>query len=121
MTSTAALYAEVSSYQQEDGEKLVERLSPLRGYRVLDLGCGTGHLASVMAELVGVEGSVTGVDPDTERVCLAREAYGTASNLQFLKGMTSIFRPARTISCFQTTSCTGSQTRTVCSEMCLQT
>ena len=53
---------------------------------MLDLGCGTGYLASVLAQRVGPEGKVTGVDPDRERIRLAQEQYGTISNLQFLVG-----------------------------------
>jgi len=86
MTSSALLYRQVSSLQTEDGLKLIDRLSPLEGSRVLDLGCGTGYLASVLAQRVGPEGKVTGVDPDRERIRLAREQYGTISNLQFLVG-----------------------------------
>ena len=86
MTSSALLYRQVSSPQTEDGLKLINRLSPLEGSRVLDLGCGTGYLASVLAQRVGPEGKVTGVDPDRERIRLAQEQYGTISNLQFLVG-----------------------------------
>ena len=86
MTSSALLYRQVSSPQTEDGLKLIDRLSPLEGSCVLDLGCGTGYLASVLAQRVGPEGKVTGVDPDRERIRLAQEQYGTISNLQFLVG-----------------------------------
>ena len=48
---------------------------------MLDLGCGTGYLASVLAQRVGPEGKVTGVDPDRERIRLAQEQYGTINNL----------------------------------------
>lgn len=86
MTSSAVVYSKVSSLQAEDGLTLIDRLSPLKGSRALDLGCGTGYLASVLAERVGSTGTVTGVDPDTERIRLAREEYGIISNLEFLEG-----------------------------------
>jgi SAM-dependent methyltransferase len=35
------------------------------GQRVLDLGCGLGHVSFLVAELVGPDGSVTGLDADT--------------------------------------------------------
>ena len=34
---------------------------------ILDLGCGTGELSAYLAEPVGPEGKVIGVDPDKER------------------------------------------------------
>ena len=53
---------------------------------MLDLGCGTGYLSSVLAERVGPEGNVTGVDPDIKRILFARKKYGTVNHLNFLKG-----------------------------------
>ena len=86
MTSFAALYSQVSSPQAQDGLKLIDRISPFTNSHVLDLGCGTGYLASVLAELVRPGGKVTGVDPDRERIQVAREQYGSISNLVFLEG-----------------------------------
>ena len=60
---------------------------------MLDLGCGTGYLTSVLAQRVGPEGKVTGVDPDRGRIRLAQEQYGTISNLQFLVGNGEEFPP----------------------------
>ena len=53
---------------------------------MLDLGCGTRNLSRVLAERVGPEGKVTGVDPDRERIQIAQEQYGNDSNLNFLVG-----------------------------------
>ncbi len=50
---------------------------------VLDLGCGTGNLASVIAERVGPGGRVVAVDPDGERIRVAKETY-VCDNVQFL-------------------------------------
>ena len=51
---------------------------------MLDLGCGTGYLASVLAERVGPGGRVTGVDPSRERILLAESKYVQHNNLQFM-------------------------------------
>jgi len=44
-----------------------------RGMQVLDIGCGVGDVSFLVADLVGGEGSVVGVDLDTEALKLAEE------------------------------------------------
>ena len=79
------------SRQSDDGMGLVDKLSPLTGSNVLDLGCGTGFLANVLAERVGPDGKVTAVDPDKERIRIARKKYGKRSNIEFLDGSSESF------------------------------
>src|SRR5919106_221725 len=50
-------------------DRMVE-LGDLRGRRVLDVGCGTGRLAIVLAERHGAK--VWGIDPSAEMLELAR-------------------------------------------------
>ncbi|MBK8172866.1 MAG: methyltransferase domain-containing protein [Sandaracinaceae bacterium] len=45
----------------------------LRGTTVVDLGCGTGRDVYVLAQLVGPEGRVHGVDMTEEQLAVARE------------------------------------------------
>ncbi|MFB6232702.1 MAG: trans-aconitate 2-methyltransferase [Haloarculaceae archaeon] len=66
----------------EYGADVVELLAPEPGERILDLGCGTGHLTAEIAASVGDEGRVIGVDRSGEMVARAREAY---PDLQFLR------------------------------------
>ena len=62
------------SEQKVDGEDFIQTdVCPKVGDVILDLGCGTGELSSYLAELVGPEGKVIGVDPDKERIQLAKE------------------------------------------------
>ena len=92
MAIVAAQYEKVSiAHQAEDGLALIEKLAPAKNSRVLDLGCGTGYLASVLAERVGPEGQVIGVDPDKERIRLAQEKYGGARNIAFFEGNSDNF------------------------------
>ncbi len=91
MAMLAQRYSSVSSHQAGDGLKLIDQLSPAKNSTVLDLGCGTGYLASVLAERVGPGGKVVGVDPDKERIRLAQEKYGGRSNLVFLEGSSEDF------------------------------
>jgi len=46
------------------------------GMRVLDLGTGLGHVALQVAELVGPEGSVVGVDQSGDAIAVARSRAG---------------------------------------------
>jgi trans-aconitate methyltransferase len=68
----SALYESKCSFVWKFGEELVEILSPQPGERILDLGCGTGHLtahiAASGAQAIGMDNSSTMVDQ-------ARKAY----------------------------------------------
>ena len=80
------------SRQVNRGREFLERTQCVKeGQSVLDLGCGTGQLSAYVAELVGPEGKVTGVDPDERRVQLAMEAYGDVKNLAFSVGSSHQF------------------------------
>ena len=79
------------SRQGSDGMDLIEKLSLKDGMNVLDLGCGTGFLASVIAKRVGESGKVTAVDPDKDRIKIARGKYGSQKNLKFLEGSSEDF------------------------------
>ena len=54
---------------------------------ILVLGCGTGELSAYLAELVGPEGKVIGVDPDKERIHLALKSHSDIKNLSFEDGV----------------------------------
>jgi ubiquinone/menaquinone biosynthesis C-methylase UbiE len=47
--------------------RLVEPVRPLRGARLLDIGAGSGYIASTLGELVGDEGEVWAVDVNDQR------------------------------------------------------
>ena len=88
MCSTAETYDRVHRrHQGEDGNDLIDKLSLRKGSCVLDLGCGTGYLASVVAEKIGPEGTVTGIDPHTEKLRVAQRKHAAQNpNLQFHEG-----------------------------------
>lgn len=46
----------------QHGSQLFERYPPQEGWRVLDVGCGMGDTTAQIAEMVGPEGEVVGVD-----------------------------------------------------------
>ena len=54
----AKVYEQYASKLREDGENLIKCLSIEQGSKVLDLGCGTGQLTKIIADLVGPTGKV---------------------------------------------------------------
>src|ERR1700751_3186234 len=61
-----------ATWQFQSGQRLCGDLRIKPGEHVLDLGCGTGLLAEHIADLVGPQGSVVGIDPLPLRIELAR-------------------------------------------------
>ena len=68
----AHLYDNKHSFVFKYGEGLVEALSPQAGERILDLGCGTGYLAGVIASYGA---AVVGIDSSLEMVTKARAQH----------------------------------------------
>ena len=56
------------------------------GDKVLDMGCDTGHVSKYIADIVGPDGLVVAVDPDAERIKIAKQNYKAIINLQFYVG-----------------------------------
>jgi SAM-dependent methyltransferase len=77
-----------------DRERLTEALSPhlllaagaRPGQRVCDIGCGGGLLSIALAEVVGAQGEVVGIDISAPLLQLARTRAGTAgaSGVEFV-------------------------------------
>ena len=58
---------------QPIGHAVLDVLSPEQGANALDIGCGCGHQSLSLAERVGPEGSVTGIDISAPMLALARQ------------------------------------------------
>jgi trans-aconitate 2-methyltransferase len=68
----AALYDDKHAFVWQRAAGLVELLRPQAGERILDLGCGTGHLT---AQLAAAGAEVLGIDRSPEMVAQVRRAY----------------------------------------------
>lgn len=90
----AEKYSVVNGPQIEFGRKFVALIGIKEGNKVLDMGCGTGELTAFIADQVGKEGQVVGVEPDQEKIKLAvRNHCGVTKNLIFTVGSSSIHFP----------------------------
>lgn len=63
-----------------------EALRPKPGQRILDTGCGPGFYVAELAEKVGPDGSVVGVDRSAEMLELAAARSAGRSNVEFREG-----------------------------------
>ena len=68
----AGRYDSAHSFVWERGRGVVELLAPVPGERILDLGCGTGHLTTHIAE---TGAKVVGIDSSEDMVRVASQNY----------------------------------------------
>ncbi|ACV47025.1 MULTISPECIES: class I SAM-dependent methyltransferase [Halomicrobium] len=68
-------YDDAAGFVTDYGDSVVDLLDPRPGERILDLGCGTGHLTATVADAVGSAGDVLGIDASSEMIRQARAAY----------------------------------------------
>jgi len=66
------LYDSTHRYVFDYGKSLLDLLAPQAGERILDLGCGTGHLTNQIAE---TGANVLGIDSSPEMIGQARQNY----------------------------------------------
>jgi trans-aconitate methyltransferase len=94
----ATLYDARHDFVWRHGESLVDLLVPKAGERILDVGCGTGHLT---AKIASAGARVIGLDPSEEMLIQARAAFpalelvrGDARNFHFPEPFDAIFSNA---------------------------
>lgn len=94
----SSLYDDRHSFVWRAGANLLELLRPQAGERILDLGCGTGHLTAKLAESGAI---VTGLDSSVSMIAQARQNFPSlkfvladARNFQFDEPFDAVFSNA---------------------------
>jgi len=80
----AEKYLQLSTSMQEKCiEGILDRLNLEVGEKVLDFGCGTGNVTAILAEKTGPSGKVVAVDPNSERISIAKKSHVNI-NIEFI-------------------------------------
>lgn len=95
---SADRYEADHSYVYRYGEDVLELLTPKEGEKILDLGCGTGHLTN---QIVDAGASAVGIDASPEMVEQARTEYPEldfrvmdATEMEFQREFEAVFSNA---------------------------
>ncbi len=65
---------------------LFERLKPAAGERAIHVGAGTGYYTALIAEMVGPDGAVTGIEFEPDLAAKARANLAAWPNVELLSG-----------------------------------
>ena len=66
-------------------ERILEILMPVRGERIVDVGSGPGMLALELANQVGDDGRIIGIDSSSAMMELAEKRCSGLTNVEFIK------------------------------------
>jgi ubiquinone/menaquinone biosynthesis C-methylase UbiE len=77
-----AFHSRIDAQLDPFGRRVLERLAPQSGARVLDVGCGTGQTVIELAELVGPRGEVVGIDVSEPMLECAEERLREGGHMQ---------------------------------------
>ncbi|XP_028411733.1 uncharacterized protein LOC114534485 [Dendronephthya gigantea] len=83
-------YSQFNDHQIRSGKDLFSSLNAKHGegLKVLDMGCGTGELTACIADMLGANSEIVGVDPLLDRINIAVNK-NQRGNLRFIHGQSS--------------------------------
>ena len=72
----AAAYETLSGPMQgKIFDSLMEKVHIKKGFKIIDIGCGTGNNSFKLSKMVGDEGMVVAIDPIKERIEKSKESW----------------------------------------------
>ena len=98
----AARYHRLSDPQREWGRRVLDRLAPATGERIVDIGCGTGRLTADLHARVGATGRVMAADRSWAMVTEARRYLPAGVSVVQADGVALPFRSASFDAAFST-------------------
>src|SRR5665213_3569819 len=94
----SSLYDDRHSFVWKKVADLIDLLDPRPGERILDLGCGTGHLTSQIAErgaeVIGLDGSISMIAQARQNYPRLKFVLADARTLQFGEPFDAVFSNA---------------------------
>lgn len=81
----ASTYDKISLSQKNNFQRLLSLVEIKQGWKILDIGCGTGNRTKSLAHLVGESGKIIGIDPIEKRIDEAKMA-NSAPNVEYHVG-----------------------------------
>jgi trans-aconitate methyltransferase len=98
MKWNAELYDDKHAFVFQYGESVLELLDVKPGERILDLGCGTGHLTQEIkdhgAEVVGIDASAEMIETASKKFPEVRFAVADAADFHFDEPFDAVFSNA---------------------------
>jgi protein-L-isoaspartate(D-aspartate) O-methyltransferase len=89
----------------------IDALALKRGERVYHLGCGVGYYTAIMAEVVGPQGSVVGLELQPDLAARAKENLVGYANMTVEAGDGAVFDPGECDAMFVNCGVTHPQTK----------
>jgi ubiquinone/menaquinone biosynthesis C-methylase UbiE len=87
LIARSAMFYDLVGVTGVRSRRVLDVLKPGKSDFILDVGCGTGTLACLIAEVAGKKGMVAGIDPSSRMLAIARRKAGA-------RGLKIDFRPA---------------------------
>ena len=103
----ASTYDKISLSQKNNFQRLLSLVEIKQGWKILDIGCGTGNRTKSLAHLVGESGKIIGIDPIEKRIDEAKTLHLMSNTMLVLGKLLVAISEVILIWSLQQLSCIG--------------